>query len=109
MIVAFVSTKVLVLCGHDVSLLQLSKLPRYGLAVTPKARAEFAMLFSLVYLLIMRPSVGHSMPTWPAAEGFRLLAKEQPRDGEPAVTAEVCGPRGPEELRYRVSRAVLSH
>jgi putative oxidoreductase len=51
-LVAIVSTKVPILLGHDWWIFHLPKLPRYGLwSVLHEARADFAMLLGLIYLL----------------------------------------------------------
>ena len=53
MIVATISTKVPILLGHDFWIFHLSKLPRYGFwSMIHEARADFAMLLGVLYLLI---------------------------------------------------------
>ena len=51
---AIVSTKIPMLLGHGFWGFSLAKLPRYGfLAMMHEARTDFAMLLSLVFLLIV--------------------------------------------------------
>ena len=53
MVVATVSTKIPVLLGHDFSIFNLPKLPRYGFwSMAHEARADFCMLLGALYLLI---------------------------------------------------------
>ena len=53
MVVAIVSTKIPILLGHDFSIFNLPKLPRYGFwSMAHEARADFCMLLGALYLLI---------------------------------------------------------
>jgi putative oxidoreductase len=52
--VAIVSTKIPILLGHDFWGFSLTKLPRYGfLSMIHEARADLAMWFGLLFLLIV--------------------------------------------------------
>jgi putative oxidoreductase len=52
--VAIISTKIPVLLGHGFWSFSLTKLPRYGfLSVVHEARTDFAIRFSLLFLLIV--------------------------------------------------------
>ena len=53
MVVAFVSTKLPILLGHDFWIFHVQNLPRYGFwSMAHEARADFAMLLGCLYLLM---------------------------------------------------------
>ncbi len=70
---AIVSTKLPVLLGHGLWHFALPKLPRYGfLSMMHEARTDFAMLFGLVFLLI----VGAGAWSVDAKTGTKMAPKQ---------------------------------